>query len=186
MIVLVVGLAIFIGVHLFREFGIRAHLVDKQGEPRYKGIFSLLALTGLGLIIYGKSIAPFLTIWVPAYELRSVTHLLMLPAWILVMAGNLPHSIIKSTVSHPMLLGVIVWGCSHLLANGDLASLLLFGSLVLFSTVKIVTAQKTDKTAIKPASLKWDFVAIVSGFVLYGIVLVFHGQLFGVGLSLTS
>ena len=186
MIVLVAGLIIFIGVHLFRELGIRSYLIDKYGVSRYKGIFSLLALVGVGLIIYGKSIVPFSTIWVPAYELRSITHLLMLPAWILVMAGNLPLSIIRSAVGHPMLLGVMVWGGAHLLANGDLASLLMFGSLTLFSAVKIVTAQKIDQSDVQQASLKWDVAAVVSGFILYGIVLVFHGQLFGVGVSLTT
>ncbi|GIT63622.1 MAG: hypothetical protein Ct9H300mP22_0220 [Gammaproteobacteria bacterium] len=77
---------------------------------------------GLGLIIWGKSIAPFVMIWEPPFELRYLSSIFMIPVFILAVAGNIPMSFLRWQLRNPMLLGVIIWGVAHLWANGDLAS----------------------------------------------------------------
>src|SRR5690606_11197186 len=95
------------------------------------------------------------------------------------------------SLTHPMLLGVVVWGGSHLLSNGDLASLLLFGSLAVWAGIKIVTLQlgeawerqrEQQKPVRKQPSLYWDAAAVAIGTIVYGAFLVFHGSLFGFAL----
>lgn len=184
MTTLVIGLVIFFLPHLLRELGLRQRLVDGLGsEGAYKGLYSLVALAGLGLIIYGKSIAPFSQVWTPVFELRWLSHLLMLPAFILVAAGNLPRSYMADIVKNPMLLGVVIWGMAHLWSNGDMASALLFGSFTLWAGLKFVTMGLRSTSARKTPRFIWDLVAFFVGCVVYVLVFVFHGQLFGIGIS---
>ena len=122
-------------------------------------------------------------VWQPFFEWRTFSHVLMLPAFVLVAAGNMPPSHLGAAVRNPMLLGVVLWGCAHLWANGDLASMILFGSFTLWALVKFVSLGR-HYTPAKPPSLIWDGIAIVVGLILYGLISVYHGQLFGVGLSI--
>ncbi|MFM1894989.1 MAG: hypothetical protein RLZZ385_63 [Pseudomonadota bacterium] len=183
MYILVAGLVLFIGVHLLREFGLRDPLLQRFGEGAYKGLYSLVALAGLGLIVWGKSSAPFIMVWQPVYELRSITHFLMLPAWILVVAGNVPMSHLRQHTVHPMLLGTVLWGGSHLWANGDLASALMFGSLSLWALFKYFALLRSKPASNARPSWLWDVFVVILGFSLYGVVMVYHGPLFGIGLS---
>ncbi len=186
MFVLCLGLILFILPHLLREFGLRDKLRnDLLGVGPYMGIYSLFALAGLGLIIWGKSIAPFVMIWEPVFELRYISSILMIPAFILLVAGNIPMSYLRWQLRNPMLLGVVIWGFAHLWANGDLASMLLFGSFTLWAGLKFVTLRQVNKSTIEP-ELTWlwrDLIAVVAGAVVYFLVYVSHGQLFGVGLA---
>ena len=183
--ILIVGLLLFFAPHLLREFGVRDRVIATlPSENAYKGAYSLVALLGLGLIIWGKAQAPFAMVWQPLFEWRVLSHVLMLPAFILLAAGNMPASHLRSSIRNPMLLGVIFWGLAHLWANGDFASMLLFGSFSLWGLVKFVSLWRNYVPPQKPPSVIWDVVAIVAGRVLYGVITVFHGQLFGVGLSL--
>ena len=187
MLVLSLGLALFILPHLFREFGLREKLRNELlGVPAYMAVYSLLALLGLGLVIWGKSISPFVMIWEPIFELRYISSILMTPAFILVAAGNIPMSYIRWQLRNPMLLGVCIWGLAHLWANGDLASMLLFGSFTLWSGLKFVTLRgNVESTVVPELSWLWrDLIAVVAGAVLYFIVYISHGQLFGVGLAI--
>lgn len=187
MLILCLGLAIFIIPHLTREFGLRDKLRNEiLGVPSYMGIQSLLAILGIGLIIWGKSIAPFVMIWEPIFELRYISSLLMIPAFILVVAGNIPMSYLRWQLRNPMLLGVVTWGLAHLWANGDLASLLLFASFTLWAGLKFITLRKVNESTKEP-ELSWlvrDFIAVFIGLILYYLIYVYHGVLFGVGLGI--
>lgn len=183
MYLLIMGLALFLGVHLLRELRLRETAIHKLGDNLYKALFSLVALAGLALIVWGKSSSPFLMIYEPRYELRGFSHFAMLPASILVMAGNLPVSHLRHATRNPMLLGTAIWGAAHLWANGDLASLLLFGSFTCWALLKFVSLSVSRPPADRQPSFLWDAVAVVVGFVLYGVVTVYHGQLFGIGLT---
>ena len=181
------------GLHLLREFGLRDQLQTRLGTRRYRLLFSVGILISLVLIVQGKSGAPFIQLWVPPFNLRSLTHLIMLSATMLFIAGSLPHSFTRDLVIHPMLLGVILWGVAHLISNGDLASVLLFGSLPAWAIVKVVSLERVRRGAINAATqpgsppalrpaLQWDAAAIVLGVIAYTLFLVFHGQLFGLAL----
>jgi uncharacterized membrane protein len=183
-ILLSIGLILFLFPHLWREVGLRPALLRAlPSEAAYKALFSLVTFLGLGLIIWGMTVAPFTMVWQPLFELRWVSHFIMLPALILVAAGNLPMSHLRMLLRHPMLLGVLLWSLAHLWANGDLASLLLFASFALWSMVKIFTLRHQARQPRKP-SIVWDLIALVTGVVLYLLIFIFHGQLFGVGLTL--
>ncbi|MBL4819673.1 MAG: NnrU family protein [Gammaproteobacteria bacterium] len=184
MIILVIGLLLFVGIHLLREFRLRDTAIGRLGNGPYRLVYSLTALTGLGLIIWGKSISPFVMVYQPIYEMRGITHFAMLPAFILVAAGNLPVSHLRRHLAHPMLLGTIVWGASHLWANGDLASIILFGTILSWAIIKFGTLVVAKPMSDNPASVIWDIVAVIVGFCIWALILIYHGQLFGIGLTL--
>ncbi len=184
MLVLSLGLIVFLAPHLLRELGLRQQLRTRLGsEGAYKGLYSIVSLVGLLLIIYGKSIAPFNMIYTPEFSQRWISHLVMLPAIVLVTLGNLPTSYLAKTLRHPMLLGVLLWGVAHLWSNGDLASLLLFASFAIWALIKFVHLGLTAPVTKQPFLL-WDIIGILLGLVLYALIFSFHGHLFGVGLSI--
>ncbi|MEX0964555.1 MAG: NnrU family protein [Pseudohongiellaceae bacterium] len=185
MAVLVLGLIIFLAPHLLRELGLRQNL--KQALPwesAYKGLYSLVTFAGLALIIWGKSLAPFLMIWQPIYELRSLSLMLMIPALICLVAGNVPLSHLRKLLRNPMMVGVLLWSLSHLWSNGDLASILLFGSFGLWSLIKIFSLRKVVDVHSRSPSVIWDIISLLGGLALYAIIGLYHGQLFGVGIGL--
>lgn len=184
MTLLVLGLTLFIGVHLLRELGLREPLMARLGAGPYKALYSLLALLGVAGIVAGKSAAPFVQLWQPAFEHRWLTHYLMLPAFILVAAGNLPPSHVRSHLQHPMLLGTVMWGAAHLWANGDMASALLFGGIGAWALLKFIVLCLRPPTEAPAPSWVWDVAAVLVGLVLYGLILIYHGPLFGMGLTL--
>ena len=185
MAVLVSGLIVFMLPHLLRELGLRQRLRDAlPSESAYMGLYSLVTLAGLGLIIWGKSIAPFQMVWQPVFEWRPLSLMLMIPAMICVVAGNLPLSHLRKLLRNPMLVGVLLWSLAHLWSNGDLASMLLFGSFALWSAIKIITLRHVADVESRPPSYMWDIISILAGFTMYVIVGLYHGQLFGVGISL--
>lgn len=182
--ILVIGLLLFTLPHMLREFGLRDRLLHSlPSAGAYKGLFSLVALAGLAGIIYGKSQAPFIMLWQPIYELRYISHVMMIPAIILVLAGNLPMSHIRNQLRNPMLAGVALWGAAHLWANGDLASVILFGTFCLWAAFKFIARGLTVAAQGAQGSVLWDAIAVVAGLALYALISIYHGQLFGVGLN---
>jgi len=168
--------------------GWRKTLIARFGLGPYKGGLSVAVIISLVLIVLGKGNASFVQVWVPPFSLRSITHLLMISSCILVIAGALPNSYTRELIGHPMLIGVVVWGFAHLLSNGDLASLLLFGALGLWALFKIFSLEfgkgkRDDDKSERRASLIWDGTAIVIGMIAYMLLLVFHGPLFGFALA---
>lgn len=181
---LVIGLLLFFIPHLLRETGLRDHVLGKlPSAAAYKGAFSLAAAIGICLIVLGKSQATFFTVWQPPFEWRVVSHFLMLPGAILVTTGNLPPSHLAAATRNPMLLGVGLWGLAHLWSNGDLASILLFGSFLTWSMLKFVTMWGAARSASRAPGIVWDAIAILLGSLLFALVALFHGHLFGVGLN---
>lgn len=187
MAILTLGLVLFFVPHLFRELGLRQPLLGAlPSENAYKGLFSLLALAGLGLIIWGKSQADFVMVWQPLFELRNVSHVIMIPALILVVAGNMPLSNMRQVLRHPMVLGVLIWGLAHLWANGDLASILLFGGFSLWALVKYISLHRLPGPTDNEPKIVWDIAAVVVGLIFYAVLAINHGRLFGVGLNLVQ
>ncbi len=178
---LILGLAVLIGVHLIPAVpSLRLRLVTRLGEGAYRGLFSLFALTGLVLIILGMSQAPFIPVWHPPFWGTGLTPLFMLPAMILLVGAYLPGNIHRIT-PHPMSWGVVLWAVGHLLANGDAASLLLFGSLGLYSLFAIGSGNRRGaRKATVVRTMDRDMIVIGVGLLLYVALVFLHPILFGV------
>jgi uncharacterized membrane protein len=181
MFLLSLGMVVFVGIHLVPTVSsLRQSLVQRLGEDRYRGIFSAIALFGLMLIILGKAQAAFAFLWHPPGWGRHVAPVLMPLAFILLAAEYMPSNL-KRLTRHPMLWGVTVWSVAHLLANGDLASLVLFGGLGAFSLFDMWSKNRRgatkSNTAYPPTK---DAMVLGVGFVAFGLVAIFHPYLFGV------
>lgn len=178
---LVLGILLFIGIHLLPSFAsFRQRLIGRFGERAYKGMFSLVALVGFGLLIYGKARADFIPVWTPPAWGRHAALSLMPFALMLLVAAYLPSNV-KRLTPHPMLWGVTLWAAVHLAANGDLASILLFGSLGIFALFDIVSANARGATTSKSTyPLTRDTAVVAIGLIAYGLLLFLHPYLFGV------
>ena len=181
MLILLLGLFIFIGIHLLPTCpDIRQRYIDKFGELGYKGIFSVISLIGFALILIGVSEAEYISIWQPPQFFSYITKLLMIPAFILIVAAYIPSNI-KQRVRHPMLMAIKLWAAGHLLINGDAASILLFGGFLAYAVIDMIRANKRSewvKPESKPAFMTGVVIAV--GLVAYAAVGMHHLQLFGV------
>jgi len=175
MIWLIVGLVLFLGIHSVRiaapEF--RQAQIDARGLNIWKGIYSLVAILGFIILVWGYGIARQdpVVFWLAPAWMSHVVALLMLPAMILLVASQVPAGRIKAAVKHPMLMAVKIWALAHLLVNGDLASLLLFGGFLAWAVVDRISEKKRLRAGITTnpvaGALKWDIIAVVGGLVLY-------------------
>jgi uncharacterized membrane protein len=148
---LVLGLLIFLGVHSVRIFaeGWRHRQIARLGEAGWKGRYSLASAIGLGLIVWGYGLARAepVALWPTPLWTRHVAAMLTLPAFILLVAAYLPGSHIKARVGHPMVAGIKLWALAHLLANGNLADLLLFGAFLAWAVADFISARRRDRAA---------------------------------------
>lgn len=181
---LVAGLVIFFAAHLLPAFSEgRARLVQKLGANGYKAAFAAVSLVGLVLIVMGKGDAAFIPVWTPPAFMRHVTMLLMLPVFVLLLAAYVPCNI-RRRLRHPMILAVKTWALAHLLANGDLASMLLFGAFLAWGVFDFISVKKRDAGEPRPQQpLGYDVGVVVGGLVVYALVARFHGTLFGMPLT---
>lgn len=190
MAILVAGLILFLGIHTLPMFAsMRAGLVSNFGENGYKGLFTLVSAVGLGLIIYGYGAARFEgppLVYDPPFWLRHVTMLLMVPVFIFLVAAYVPCKI-KNVLKHPMLVAIKLWALSHLLANGDLASVLLFGGFFLWAVADRISVKRRGAgsgavVGATGAPGKYsDVWVILAGLALYGLfVWKLHVLLIGV------
>ena len=180
MMVLVVGLILFLGVHLVPTSPeLRDGLKERIGEMPYKAIFSLLSLVGLVVIVLGyhklqlhPGKNPIL--WDPPTWMRHIAVALMLPAMILLVASVIP-SRIRTAVRHPMLIAIKTWAFAHLIANGDLGALLLFGSFLAFAVYDRISVKKRGAQGplgnATPSSAINDVIVVVVGVALYAALL---------------
>jgi len=184
MMLLVLGLFVFFSIHSVSMLGDkRQQLIERIGLMPFKGLFSLIALLGFSLIVIGKGSAEFIEIWQPPHAFSMITKLLMLPAWILMIAAYIPSNI-KRKVRHPMLLSVKLWAIGHLLINGDLASMLLFGSFLIYGVVAMISANRRSEWVKPEAKPMWmTFLVIIVGLAAYIAIAMFHAQLFGVSIK---
>lgn len=187
MTLLILGLLVFIGVHLVpTQPSVRAGGVTRFGNGGYKGLFSLVAFVGLVLIIYGFGQARLAAsgnpqLWVPPAWTRHATMTLMLPVFILLAAAYLPGRI-SAAVKHPMLLSVKLWALAHLLISGRLAQLLLFGGLLAWAVFDRISVKRRG-SAIKSGPVRNDIIAVVIGLLAYAFMLTRgHTLLIGVPL----
>ena len=185
---LIAGLVVFLGLH---SLGImaprwRAAQVDRLGLHRWKLAFSAASLVGFALILWGYGIARGepLALWSAPSSMRHVTELLAVIAFILVVAGYVPGTHFKSVLGHPMTAGVAVWAFGHLLSNGRLPDVILFGAFLAWALVVFVYRRRRDReagAAYPPGNVGRDGVAIVAGGVAaLAFALFLHGPLIGV------
>ncbi len=188
MTLLVLGLVIFLGVHSTRVFadGWRSRRIAAMGELPWKGVYTVLSLVGFVLIVqgYGAARIDLVVLYNPPIWTRHLAALLTLPAFILLAAAYVPGNRIKARVGHPMVLGVKVWAIAHLIANGSLADVLLFGAFLAWSAASFSAARKRDRAANRtyPAlGIGRDIAVIVGGLVAWAAFAVWlHGLLIGV------
>ena len=184
MTLLVAGLVLFLLLHLIPSAApLRAALVDRMGEKPYRGVFGAIALVSLGLIVWGFSQAPVELLYVPPTWGRHTAMTVVPVALVLFAAANMPTHI-RALVRHPMLIGLLLWALAHLLANGESRSIVLFGGFALFAVVETVSAVARGKAPpAEPAPrFTMDAAAVVGGLLVAGILMRFHGALFGMPL----
>lgn len=185
---LVIGLILFLGVHSLRVFADdwRAARIASMGPGKWKGAYTIVSLIGLVLICYGYGLSRHnpVDLWMPPLWTRDITALLMLPVFIMLAASGPRPSQIKAMLKHPMTLAVKLWAFAHLLSNGRLGDVLLFGSFLAWAVLVFIAARKRDRalgTSYAASGFKADAIAIVGGmgaYLLFAFVL--HGWLIGV------
>ncbi|UZE96072.1 NnrU family protein [Alkalimarinus alittae] len=180
---LIIGLSIFFLIHLLpTNPTLRSILIRTFGELSYKAVFSVVSLVGFSLMIYGKYQAEFVSVWHPPAMLAVVTKLVMLPAMVLLVAAYLPSNIKKHT-RHPMLLGVSLWAGGHLLINGDMASILLFGGFLMYAVIDSTSVNARGVTLQVETKPLWnDVIVLILGGLMYALLGMFHQNLFGVSI----
>lgn len=188
MSILVIGLVIFLGAHSVRIFGEpwRRRCIARIGPAMWKGAYSLVSLAGLALVIrgYGQARAVPVELWSPQAWAGHLSSLLNLVAFVLLAAAYVPRNHIRAAVGHPMVAGVALWAFAHLMSNGRLADLVLFGSFLGWALLDFRAARRRDLAAgtrALPGSLAGDVIAIVAGVVAAGVfALWLHAPLIGV------
>jgi len=182
---LILGVLIWSGVHLVPSLGVqmRAALIARIGEGPYKGLFALSIVAAIALMALGwRSISPVAAYQPPAWGVPLATYA-MFVSLVLFMGSNVPTNL-KRFVRHPQLTGVAVWALAHLLANGDLRSLLLFGGLGLWSVVAMVSINRRDGAWEKPEPLPLaaEIKPLVAGIIGYVVFFFAHPYIAGVSL----
>jgi uncharacterized membrane protein len=188
MAMLVIGLVLFLGLHSIRVFAepLRTQLRAQHGEGRYKAVYSIVSVLGFLLIVWGYGAArlqPVLLFAPPVWS-RHLASLLTLVAFILLVAAYVPRNHIKAVVHHPMVLSVKVWAFAHLLANGTLADVLLFGGFLAWALLDYRAAKARDRAAgvtYPPGSLSMTGITVVVGGVAWVVFAMWaHLLLIGV------
>ena len=186
--VLILGLAVFLATHLFVSFReARASVIERVGLPSYRGLFAIVSLVGLALIIWGYAqyhAHELIQLWSPPAFMQHITIGLVLFAVIFVVAAFFP-SRIKTRLKHPMLAGVKTWALAHLLSNGDLGSILLFGTFLAWGVYARIAAKRRGDigAAANPAPDGWtnDIIIVVLGAAIFlALGFWFHPYVIGV------
>lgn len=188
MTLLIVGLLIFLGLHSVRIVadGWRTQTIARVGERPWKGLFALASVAGFVLMVWGYGLArqqPVL-LWSPPAAMRHAAALLTLIAFVLLAATYVPRNRIKAWVHHPMVVGTKVWALAHLLSNGTLADVLLFGSFLGWAVLSFSSARRRDRaagTTYAPGAVGPTLLTLlvgVAGWAVFAFWL--HGPLIGV------
>lgn len=189
MLTLIAGLILFLGVHSVRIYADdwRTRQQQKWGADAWRGIYAVLSLAGLVLVIYGFGLVRNepVWIWIPPMGMRHAASLLNLFGFILLAAAYVPGNAIKARVYHPMVAGVKLWAVAHLMANGNLGHLVLFGSFLAWAVADFISARKRDRrnppTSAPVTKLSATLITVVVGVVAW-LVFAFwlHGLLIGI------
>lgn len=186
MLQLIIGLVLFLGVHSVSIVAPtwRERMVTRLGAGAWRGLYTVLSIAGFAALIWGYGIArtdPTI-LYVPPTWLRYVAALLILPVFPLLFAFLLP-SRLRTLAKHPLLLATKLWAFAHLLANGSLADVLLFGSFLVWAIADRISVKHrpAKSAAARPVSKVNDAVAIIAGLALYVLFLVrLHATIIGV------
>ena len=191
MLLLVIGLAIFFVVHMIPTApDVRRTFVERFGETPYKIAFSVASLVGFVIIVMGYHKLQLMPgknpqLWDPPYAMRHVAMLLMLASFLLLAAAYIP-SRIRTAARHPMLAAVKLWALAHLLVNGDLGSIVLFGSFLawaVYARISLKTREAYGPLGKRTGGLAGDIAVVVVGLGLYAAMTVWgHARLIGVPL----
>jgi uncharacterized membrane protein len=188
MTILLLGLLVFLGTHSVRIFadGWRSTQIAQRGEGVWKGAYTLVSLVGFALIVwgYGMARAQPVVLWTPSPWGRHLAGLLNLAAFVLLAAAYVRGNTIKAKLGHPMVLGVKVWAFAHLLANGTLNAVVLFGAFLAWAIADFASARRRDRAAgvVYPAgALARDGITVAVGILAWGVFsFLLHGWLIGV------
>ncbi|MBF0276160.1 MAG: NnrU family protein [SAR324 cluster bacterium] len=187
MLLLILGIAVFVAIHLIpAKPSLRNQWIEQWGEKKYRALFALASFVGLILIIVGKSNASFIPLWNPPVWGRHLAMTLMPLAFYLLAAAHMPSNI-KRITRHPMLWGVTLWAAVHLSANGDLASLILFGGFGIYSLFGMWSAnQRGSSKSNESLPMSKDGKIAGMALLVYGVFLFLHPYLFGVSVMSTG
>ena len=183
MTLMILGLGLWWASHLFPIYlpHRRAEAAARLGEKPYKMVFALVSLAAIVLMVVGFRRADFIAVWSPPTWTVHLNNLLMLLAILLVGAKDAKSSV-KHYIRHPMLAGVKVWALAHLLVNGDLVAMILFGGLLGWAVVAMIGSNRRDGIWVRPA--KGDRAGLIRHVVItvvvFGVIVAIHGPLLGV------
>jgi len=186
--ILILGLAVFLATHVFVSFReTRASVIERVGLPLYRSLFAIVSLVGLALIIWGHAqyrAHDMVQLWSPPAFMRHITIGLVFFAAIFIVAAFFP-SHIKTRLKHPMLAGVKAWALAHLLSNGDLGSVLLFGTFLAWGVYARIAAKRRGDigAAATPAPDGWtgDVIVVALGTAIFlALGFWFHPYVIGV------
>jgi uncharacterized membrane protein len=185
--VMIAGLVVFLGAHtLTTQRELRARIIASTGEGTYKILYSLVSAVGLALIVWGFAryrATGWIDVWNPPVAMKHITVALMLPAVIMVVASYI-RGRIYTTLKHPMLAGIKLWAAAHLLANGDLGSIILFGSFLAWAVFDRISLKRRKDAGGPPIPVGGptnDLIAIAVGVIAYlALAFAFHPAVIGV------
>jgi len=185
--VMIAGLVVFLGAHTFTtQRDARARMIASTGEGTYKIVYSLVSAIGLALIVWGFAryrATGWIDVWQPPVAMKHITTALMLPAVILVVASYI-RGRIYTTLKHPMLAGIKLWAAAHLLANGDLGSIILFGAFLAWAVFDRISLKRRSDPGGPPIPVGGttnDLIAVAVGVVAYlALAFAFHPAVIGV------
>lgn len=185
---LIAGLLLFLAAHSTRIVaeGWRAAMLDRFGEKPWKGLVTAVSIAGFVMIVigYGQARLMPVPLWEPPFWTRHLALLLNLFAFILLVAAYVPRNVIKAKIGHPMVAGVKLWAIAHLLANGNLADVLLFGSFLLWAVLDFRVSRRRDRDndiSYPPGTLPGSIITLVVGVVAWFVfVRWLHLQWIGV------
>ncbi len=188
MTALVLGLVIFIGMHSVRIVAddFRTRRIEHVGVNVWRGMYSAVSLVGLVLIVAGYGVARGApqVVWVPPVWTAHLAALLTIPAFILIASAYVPGTRIRKKLGHPMVLGVKVWAFAHLIANGMLADILLFGTFLVWAIADYASARRRDRkagTIYSVGPISRDIIAVVVGLIAWAVFAMWlHLLLIGV------
>lgn len=176
MSLLILGLIVFLGAHSVRVFADswRKGQIARIGEGPWKGLYSLVSIAGFALLIwgYGRARADTAVLWQPPSWTYYLAALFTLAAFVLVAAAYVRGTRIKSALHHPMLLGVKSWAFGHLIANGTLADVVLFGGFLVWAIVDFAASRRRDRiagTSYPAGTVARDAIAIAIGVVAWAV-----------------
>jgi uncharacterized membrane protein len=186
MLLLILGLILFLGAHSVSIVapGWRDASLGRLGEGAWKGAYSLVSAAGFALIVFGYGLArqqPEL-LYTPPVALRHLALLLMLPVFPLLLAAYLPGRV-KRAARHPMLLATKLWAVAHLLANGNVADVILFGSFLAWAVADRISLKRRAPRSVPgaPPSAANDAIVVIGGLAIYAFFLLRgHAWLIGV------